>query len=102
MSPDDTQEQFGFDFGEQDLGIADEAQLHEAFQRFHEKHPAVWNEFRRETLAAADAGEWPFHAHTIMTVVRRKTHIPVDPKLIPLYRELFITNHQELSHVFKE
>jgi hypothetical protein len=101
MSPED-KEQMGFDFGEQDLGVADDEQLQRAFQGFHEKHPEVWNTFRRETLSAADAGEWPFHAHTIMLIVRRKTSIPVDSKLIPLYRDLFTSNHQELAHVFKD
>jgi len=99
MSPKD--EQIGFDFGEKDLTIADEETVGKTFQGFHAKHPEVWRLFRMFTLAAVEHGDVPLRPHAIMAAVRRKTSIPVDHKLIPLYAELFTTNHQELSWVFK-
>ena len=95
-------EQMGFDFGEQDLEVADEKQLAKAFHGFHTKHPMVWRLFRIETLRAVEERRVPIRAHAVMGIVRRKSAIPVDFKLIPLYRDLFTSIHQELAWVFKD
>lgn len=96
------EEQIGFDFGEKDLSIADNETIEKAFQGFHSKHPHVWRFFRQTTLEAVDADLAPIRPHTIMAIVRRKTLIPVDFRLIPLYANLFTSNHQELAWVFKK
>jgi hypothetical protein len=94
-------EQIGFDFGEAQLEGVPEERLEDAFRGFHKMHPEVWRRFNLEALKAAEDGRAPLRPHDVMAIVRRQSAIPVDYRFIPLYAELFTSNHQELQWIWK-
>jgi hypothetical protein len=96
------EKQMGFDFGEAQLEGVDKECLEDAFHGFHKMHPEVWRRFRLEALEAAESGLVPIRPHDIMATVRRKSAIYVDYRFIPLYAEMFVSNHQELEWVWKD
>ena len=95
------EEQIGFDFGEARLEDVDDAQIERSFSGFCKMHPEVWRVFRKEALRAVDEDRAPLRPHDIMAIVRQKTAIPVDYRYIPLYAEMFTSNHQELEWIFE-
>lgn len=68
------------------------------FHIFHSKNPWVWRQFRTSVLEAINSGQKKVNAAEILKKVINGVVLRDD--LVRQYKELFVSNHQELENVF--
>jgi len=81
------------------LGMDFSARPEDDFSLFHKKNPHIWREFRHLVLDKVNSGQKKIAAKEILKVITSGTALRED--LVKQYQELFISNHQELEHVFE-
>jgi len=69
------------------------------FDGFHKKNPWIWRQFRTAILEQLNAGNKRVDAAKTLNKIMSGTKL--NSALIGKYQELFISNHQELEHVFE-
>jgi hypothetical protein len=69
------------------------------FDSFHKQNPWIWRQFRTAVLEQLNTGDKNVSAAKILSKIMSGTNL--HSALIKKYQELFISNHQELEHVFE-
>jgi len=68
------------------------------FSVFHKKNPWIWRHFRTAVLQAVNDGQKKVDAFEILK--QATNGVVLRDELVRQYKELFVSNHQELEHVF--